>query len=289
MSLTGDADELLAWSYDKVGDSLRTTTDMRTAAAELEWDLQRAGAALTYLHRTGFLKIEGIGGVYSISVQGIDAMEKAAGSNVERWVDRWAFLRLSYTEAGGRLDVILNMWEMGEKLGWDRGRTERVLLYLTHKGLLGRGTLGGGYTITEYCFDLIERAEARPDSPTGDVPPLSSLQVHITNSTVVASAIGSPGATVTSGDISVHVQAGTDIGELLDELLGHLKRDGQVDRVRLIDIEQDVACLKAQLAKSQPDKGLVRSLWDSLKATAGPALATVSVQYAFKAIEAHLQ
>jgi len=58
------------------------------------------------------------------------------------------------------------MWAVGEKLGWDRNRTEDVVTGLMSEGLLEIKTLSGGVVLTEAGL-----AQARGLGPQESAPP----------------------------------------------------------------------------------------------------------------------
>jgi hypothetical protein len=56
----------------------------------------------------------------------------------------------------------VDMWEVGNELGWDRETTETTYDYLQGEGLLKAMTLGGGATITHDGPKEVEKAEEHP-------------------------------------------------------------------------------------------------------------------------------
>lgn len=89
----------------------------------------------------------------------------------ERKKSRWLMLRKFYELANGRADdEIIDMWEVGKQLGWDRETTEVTYDYLQGEGLLKAMTLGGGATITHQGVKEVEKAEEHPQEPTLHFP-----------------------------------------------------------------------------------------------------------------------
>jgi len=289
-----DADRLLSWTYEKVGDDPHEVVNLNDAERELEWEERRAISAYTYLANRDLIRSVSSGGAYSITVCGIDQMEALEGENMDRWADRWAFLKLSYERANGDMHELLNMWETGEELGWDRPKTSKIHEYLREKGLLEAGTIGGGYRISDACIDLIECAHADPDSPTAQMPPLSSLQVHITNSfndtKLINTIIASPGAVVHSGEVDMTaepsreelIQAFSIIREAIstsDDL------DSAVKSGLVIDVD---TCIR-EVEREQPDKTIIARFWDRVKALPWTALQAAAVASATGVVQRYLQ
>jgi hypothetical protein len=89
----------------------------------------------------------------------------------ERKKNRWLMLRKFYELAKGHADYeIVDMWEVGNELGWDRETTEVTYDYLQGEGLLKAMTLGGGATITHEGVKEVEKAEEHPQEPTLHFP-----------------------------------------------------------------------------------------------------------------------
>ena len=94
----------------------------------------------------------------------------------DRQKDRWLLLREIYEITGGRSDIhIVNMYEVGEQLGWKQEKTESAFDYLQGERLLKAMTLGGGITITHQGVREVEEAGKSPNKPTLHFPS------HITN------------------------------------------------------------------------------------------------------------
>jgi len=135
----------------------------------------------------------------------------------ERKKNRWLMLRKFYEIAQGHADRhIINLWEVGEELGWDRNISEATYDYLQGEGLLKAMTLGGGATITHEGVKEVENAEENPQEPTLHFPPFiinitdTSQTVHGDRIEVQGDVIGSAlghGADSKSRDINIYKQA----------------------------------------------------------------------------------
>ena len=102
----------------------------------------------------------------------------------ERKKNRWLMLQKFYELANGRPNnYIISLWDVGERLGWDREITESTYDYLEGEGLLQAMSLGGGATITHQGVKEVERAEEYPSEPTLHFPP------HIVNITNIGDIV----------------------------------------------------------------------------------------------------
>jgi hypothetical protein len=89
----------------------------------------------------------------------------------ERQKNRWLMLRKVYEMTGGRSDTyFVNMYKVGEQLGWDREKTELAFDYLEGESLLKAKYLGGGIVLTHQGVKEVEEAATNPEKPTLHFP-----------------------------------------------------------------------------------------------------------------------
>jgi hypothetical protein len=85
----------------------------------------------------------------------------------EKQKNRWLMLRKVYEITEGISGTrFVNMYKVGEQLGWDRTKTESVLDYLEGEGLLKSKYIGGGIIITHQGVREVEEAEENPGKQT---------------------------------------------------------------------------------------------------------------------------
>ncbi len=257
--ISEDADELLVSSYRLTSANLRRYLSIDEMADHLGWDVNKVVGAGRYLSGKGFLKWQAVR-LYSLTPYGIDAVERLH-TDPDKMKQRLEFLMQSYGDSEGNPRNVLNMWQVGERLGWSRELTAEVYEYLSSKRLVAGFSHGGGFGITDATVDLVERARSRPDSPTEYFPPLSSLNLR--DSTIVASNIGSPGGTVQTGDINIQTGGTDELSKALD-MLEQAITASQVDASAKQDALSDVASLKAQGKRSAANPAITKALWSSL-------------------------
>lgn len=291
MLVADAADALLKKSYAIGGGSPRIVLNLWTVGQEAGLPKGRAGDAHEYLTARGLIRARGVGGYFSLTAAGIDAVELAAEpeARTKRSACRWAFLKLSYEVAGRSSRELLNMWDVGERLGWEPGVTADTYEYLAEKGLVRARALGGLFSVTPPAVELIERAVARPDSPTSMGPPLSALHLHIANSfndsTLVNTIIGSPGAAVTSGAVTiVHDPQRAAALSALATIRAHMER-ARLSPDQRAEVEQHLGALEEQLRKSTCSPSVLRALWRSLQEFAGGTMKAAAVRAAASTIE----
>jgi len=291
MTVTEAADELLKESYRLAEGSTTAVLDVWSVADEAGVPRDRAGDAYSYLADRGLIRARGIGGYFSLAASGIDAVEGASetGVRAQRSADRWSFLKLSYEAADHSPGALLNMWDVGDRLQWERRQTSDVYEYLSEKGMVQARALGGLFSITPAALDMIERAIARPDSPTAITPPLSSLQLYIQNSfndsTLVNAIIASPGATITAGPVTVMLNPErADALDALRRVRDHL-RSSDLEPDQRSDVERHLEALDEQFRKTERSASVLQALWRSLRHLAGKALEAASIRVAVAAVE----
>jgi hypothetical protein len=89
----------------------------------------------------------------------------------ERQKNRWLMLQKVYEITGGRADrYSVNIYAIGEQLGWDREKTEATYDYLRGEGLLKMMNFGGNMVLTHQGVREVEEAETNPEKPTLHFP-----------------------------------------------------------------------------------------------------------------------
>lgn len=198
----------------------------------------------------------------------------------ERKKNRWLMLRKFYEIAQGHADrQIINLWVVGEELGWDRDITEATYDYLQGEGLLKAMTLGGGATITHEGVKEVENAEESPQEPTVHFPAFivnitdTSQTVHGDHIEVRGDAIGSAlgrGAYSKARDINVYQEAvnqstlDPEVKKALKEARAaleqaHLSEDEKNDAV------DDLNKLTQELNTGTPKPARVQRFWSRIK------------------------
>jgi len=258
MAVTADADQLLLHSFDAAQGLNGRYLNLHNAAETLGWGLDRAGRAAEYLVARGYLSWEAMGGIYSVTADGVDACE-VLRPNERRQKARLTLLAASYELASGDIRQPLNIWRTAEDAGLSGDEATEAFEYLLAKGFLEPFALGGDYLITPETVSIMEDARRTPDSPTGYFPPLSSL--NISNSTFIASNVASPGAVVNTGDITVGVP-----GELSAalEAIAEWIRGSELGHDDKRDALSDVASLRSQSARTTRNPAVLQSLWQSV-------------------------
>ncbi len=96
-------------------------------------------------------------------------------SITEKRRHRFEYMQLLYEVTKGATVADVNMWELGDRLGWDRPEADDTVHYLEAEGLLTFVLLGGGIAITHNGVREVEQALTSPDAPTEHFPPVVNI------------------------------------------------------------------------------------------------------------------
>lgn len=90
---------------------------------------------------------------------------------------RLLFMSALYEKTDGSTDLVLNMWELGDELGWERPTTSRTVDYLEAEGLLEFAAMGGEIAITHAGVVEVEQSLSTPEAPTEHFPPAATVNI----------------------------------------------------------------------------------------------------------------
>ncbi|WP_310485803.1 hypothetical protein [Chamaesiphon sp. VAR_48_metabat_403] len=166
----------------------------------------------------------------------------------ERQKNRWLMLQKIYEITGGRSErCSINMYVVGEKLGWDREKTEATYDYLRGEGLLKMMNFGGNMVLTHQGVREVEEAAANPEKPTLHFPAnvMNIYGDHIGGDKVMGDKIGT--------QINNHTeiaQTSQDIKDLLNRLSDEYPDDSsRVLAAKAIDNVDRNPDLKSRIIK----------------------------------------
>jgi hypothetical protein len=166
----------------------------------------------------------------------------------EKKKNRWLMLKKFYEICNGQSNTyIVDMWEVGQELGWDRETTSATYDYLEGERLLKAMTLGGGATITHHGVKEVEQAEEFPEKPTLHFPPMI---VNIMRDSYTVNQAGAVGPNAYAHDMNFK-QIGNKIEKSVDleQLANELSRLRQAMKKEGNQLEHDIAI--SDIAKAE--------------------------------------
>lgn len=195
---------------------------------------------------------------------------------------RWLMLEKFYELADGASErTIIDMWAVGDQLGFDRRTTATTYDYLQDEGLLKAMTLGGGAAITHQGVKEVEDARDVPDRPTDHFP---AGIIHITNSHNVN--IGSDNTfTQSSG-----AENSAPLDQLRDQLRALDRGRDSAETSRFIMAISSPALQKSEIAqaaellaaKGEPWKSALRHFATRASSSGANEVAVKSIEYALQ-------
>jgi len=180
----------------------------------------------------------------------------------EKKRQRLEYMKALYEATGGSTNASVDMWQLGEQMGWSRPVIDATVEYLAAEILLEYVAIGGQIGITHHGVVEVEESESHPDQPTAHFPAINILNVE----TMVGSNIqqGSPGS-------SQHVEyVATDVRSAAIDVIRDL-RDTVLPVIDLApddrdELETELDVAERHLKSSRPKTRAVRR---SLQTAAG--------------------
>jgi hypothetical protein len=170
---------------------------------------------------------------------------------------RLKFLHQLYEETDGNEMQFVDMWKLGEKLGFDKEMTDLVVQYLESERLMNFVVRQGVIQITHCGVLEVERALENPDEPTHYFPP--AIQV-INVGTAIGSPIQQVGGDAVQTTTVAFDEARAFVARLREELP---KLELQEEHVEEIEAQLDIA--DAQLRSKYPDRGILRRVLEKVQ------------------------
>lgn len=192
-----------------------------------------------------------------------------AMSITEKGRHRFEYMQLLYEATNGATTADVNMWELGDRLGWDRPEIDDTVHYLEAEGLLTFVLLGGGIAITHYGVREVEQALTSPEAPTEHFPPVFNI---INVQSMQSSQIQQGTSASSQHLILTDPDQKAEIAGYVAELRGILDQL-QLDQDDRLEIDAELGTVDSQLGSPRSKAGLIRA---SL-ARIGALLATVTV------------
>lgn len=179
---------------------------------------------------------------------------------------RLLFMSALYEKSDGSTDVMLNMWELGDELGWDRATTNRTVDYLEAEGLLEFPAMGGEIAITHAGVVEIEQSLSRPEAPTEHFPPSGTVNI-LNVQTMIGSQVQQG---TTGGEQHLEYLVGStidDLKALLQEIREQAVTLLEPDSDEFDEVSTDIDIAERQLSARQVKRRPLRDTLTRLAAT----------------------
>lgn len=174
--------------------------------------------------------------------------------------ERFLFLQKMYETTDGNSGYIVDMWEVGSELGFDREKIRNLVGYLRDEGLLESKTLGGGISITHAGIIEIEYSLTNPNSPTDHFLPINVIHIENMNNSAIQQ-----GSNCSTQSINFNVDKSGDLKKIINEIES-IKEQLTLDRLVFEELVSEIDTLKSQVKSPKPKNIIVT---ESLKTIRG--------------------
>lgn len=169
----------------------------------------------------------------------------------EKKASRFKFLNKLYEVTNGDSSYIVDMWEVGNELNFDRNLTSNIVDYLIGEYLIESRALGGGIAITHEGIVEIEDLQNNPDSSSEHFPAINMIHIeNMTNSAI------QQGVSNSSQSIVFSEEKKNDLKTVIKEL--ELIKEKLIFNHEIIEeFEAELSTLKSQEKSPKPKKIII--------------------------------
>jgi len=152
----------------------------------------------------------------------------------------------------------VNMFEVGNELGFDHDLTSKIYQYLSGEGLIKAHALGGAIGITHAGVMEMEDALTNPSQPTEHFPPVNIINIHHMEHSQIQQ--GSPGATQSTSITGDKLRELRLLFEDINRGYNSIEADTQQKR----NLQAQIGTLEAQL-NTTPNTSIVKEALRSIR------------------------
>lgn len=187
----------------------------------------------------------------------------------DKKADRFRFLNYVYEVTDGDEAPSVNMWEIGNKLGFTKDETQKIVDYLVGEGLIDYSAMGGAIELKHYGIVQVEEALSNPEKPTQYFPPINIIQVgQMFQSQVQQGSEG--GVQVLTLNESVTAEIHSLMAELKKAVHSmNLSPENQKDTAG------EIATIEGQMQTTKPKRSIIKESLISLRGILEQAGASV--------------
>jgi hypothetical protein len=187
--------------------------------------------------------------------------------------DRFLFMHKLYDLTDGNSAYMINMWELGTDLKFEREKTRNIVDYLTDEGLIEPKALGGGISITHAGIIEIEDSQSNPDSSTRHFLPINVINIENMNNSAIQQ-----GTSYSTQTIYFRTEKKDELQKLILEI-EKIKVQITFDRLDFEELDSEINTLKSQVKSPKPKSIIVteslktiRSLFEGIIGNAATPL-----------------
>lgn len=202
--------------------------------------------------------------------------------------DRFRFLHLIYETVKGRQGYIVDGWEIGNQLGFEKDYSTDIYYYLKDEQLVEPMGAGIRLSLTHFGIIEVEEALSEPEKPTEHFLPFNqynTINIKNMNGGVVQQASNNSSINIVSDVVIKNIE---NYIKKLDKFSN--------EQVKYVDLQEEIKAeidtIRQQIKSPKPKKTILKATLESVKdilvgATSGviETLATPKAQELIKAVE----
>jgi len=193
----------------------------------------------------------------------------------EKKKNRFLFLQKLYDTTDGNSASMVDMWELGSELGFDRGKIHNIVDYLTNEGLIEPKALGGVIAITHDGIIEIEDSQSDPDSPTRHFLPVNVIHIENMNNSAIQQ-----GTSYSTQTNNFNVDKTGDLKRIITEI-ENIKEQITLDRLVFDELVCEIDTVKSQIKSPKPKNIVVieslKSIRSILEGVAGNTVTPIII------------
>ena len=169
------------------------------------------------------------------------------------------FINRLYEKTGGSIFKHLNMWEIGQELGFNKDETDTITQYLVGEYLIEHKALGKFIAITHEGVKEVESALSEPDQSSQYFPPVNIINIqHMEASQIQQGTINN------EQKVSYKISSKNDISTFID-LLKSKVPELNLSPDDKSEVEAEITTIEAQLSSSRPKNIILKECLNSIK------------------------
>lgn len=189
----------------------------------------------------------------------------------EKKASRFKFLNKLYEITNGDSSYMVNMWELGNELKFNKAMTSNIVDYLIGEYLIESKALGGGIAITHQGIIEIEDLHNNPDFSSVHFPAINMIHIeNMTNSAI------QQGVSNSNQSIAFNESKKNDLKTVIKEL--QLIKEKLISNNEIItEFEAELSTLNSQEKSPRPKKVIIseslRTIRNLIEGVAGNMIA----------------
>lgn len=184
---------------------------------------------------------------------------------------RLEYMQALYDETGGSTNVAVDMWELGDQLGWSREDTDHTVEYLGEEGLLETVAMGGTICITHQGVVEVEASISRPNDATEHFPARNVINVG----TMIASQIQQDSAGATQTTQVIAADSAQELLEVIRQLRSEVLPELELGKDDAETLKTELEVAELYLRSNRPRRAAVRQSIEQVSVLLGQATVVV--------------